>query len=205
MALLVLIALLTIAFFTPWYRRSLDSFYFDSFIDFLNLLQSGLTSGQSFDSAIRSAAHLEQEQRCYAQTAARVLEKAIDLGINGGELFRKMEKQFPIDESRLYTRMIQLSRSTGGSMSRITDVTLEKLYTRFRAVSDGQAVIYQKQLEQRVLCIAPLMVIFFIQHSQSQFLEVMYTNPKGVLVMTFSFFLLVIMKYVGEWVIRGVK
>lgn len=204
-AIAAVLMILILYRFTKMYKRDKNPFYLDSFIDFLNMINSGLSSGLSIDGAIKqSSGELKNEQTYMAQTMKR-LSDAIDLGINSDALFGEIENAYPIEESKNFSGMLRQSRRTGSSMSNITEVTLENLYTRFRAVNEARLIIYQKGLEQMILCIAPIMVIFFVQSSADGYLEPMYTTSMGRTVMTFSFGLLVIMKLVGSRIVRGIK
>ncbi len=191
--------------FTNYYSIDMYGYYLDSFIDFLNQINSGLSSGMSFDaSLVQSKRELEGVSSYMKQIIDR-LNNALALGLNGDALYDELESAYPISDSMLYVNMMRLGKRTGASMNRITEVTLSSLYTRFRTVSEAKLIIYQKQMEQMILCISPLLVIFFIRMTSSEFLLPLYTTGTGVIVMTFSFTLLVLMKLIGRKIVGAIK
>ncbi len=199
------VVVLVIFQWTGYYSKDPYSYYLDSFIDFLNQVNSGLSSGLSFDSSVLQSKYALKETSAYMKTVVDRLGRAIQLGINGDSLFEELESSYPIDDVHLYTAMMKLGKTTGASMNHITEITLSGLYTRFRTVSEARLIVYQKQFEQMVLCIAPLLVIFFIRLTSGAFLAPLYTTGIGFLVMTISFSLLVVMKLVGRKIVEGIK
>lgn len=179
----------------------------DGFIDFLNQINSNLYLGLSIETSIlqlkpdRGMQRKEQDLSC----AIRHLQTAISLGLNGALLLDEIYKLYPIDDCRLYVEMLKLSKETGASINKITEVTLSNLYTRFQTVSEARLILYQKKMEQMILSIAPILIIIFISVTSGSFLEMLYTTPLGVAVMTFSLVLLIVMKIVGRKIVETIR
>lgn len=133
------------------------------------------------------------------------LKQAISLGLNGRLLLDEIDKIFHIEECRLYIEMLKLGEKTGASASKITEITLNNLYTKFRTVSEARLIIYQKKIEQRILSIAPILIIIFIGISGGAFLEILYASTIGRFIMTISFFMLITMKIVGVKIVESIK
>lgn len=179
----------------------------DGFIDFLNQINSNLYLGLSLETSIL---HLNSDQDIkdgegILNYAIRHLKTAISLGLNGALLLDEIYKLYPIDDCRLYVEMLKLSKETGASINKITEVTLANLYTRFQTVSEAKLILYQKKMEQMILSIAPILIIIFISITSGSFLEMLYTTPIGALVMTSSFALLIVMKIVGRRIVETIK
>lgn len=190
---------------TQRYKIDNRELYLNSFIDFLNQINSGLSSGVSITESIKRSANDNLGDCSYMGRVILMLENAISLGINGDELLNEIKKHYPIVESHNYVKMSKIASKTGASMEDITEITLDNLYTRFKAISEAHLIIYQKHIERMILCIAPIFVIFFVQYSSKQYLDIMYNSWMGIGVMTFSFAILIIMKIVGNYIVRSIS
>lgn len=204
---LISAAILTAVYhMTSWYEMDAYAFYLDSFIDYLNQVNSGLSSGLSFETSVmQSGEEMQTSGGNYMRFVLRQNANAIALGLNGDVLFDELYKWYPIDECKLYCEMLKLSKSTGASMNHITETTLSNLYTRFRTVSEAKLIVYQKKLEQQILCIAPLLIIFFIHYTSGSFLSILYETSIGFWIMSISFLLLLIMKTVGRKIVSTIR
>lgn len=195
--------------YTKYYDRDSYFDYLDSFIDFLNQINSGLSSGFSIESSIlQSLEELEKdgsEKETYMRRVLFQTASAIRLGLNGDILFDEIRKFYPIEDSKLYIKMLKLGKVTGASMNHITETVLSQLYMRFRTISESNLIVYQKKIEQQILCVAPIFIILFVSISSGEFLEILYTTHVGCLIMTLSFCMLLVMKFIGRRIVLSIR
>lgn len=90
-------------------------------------------------------------------------------------------------------------------MNHVTETALENLYTKFKAVNEAKLTVYQKKLEHSILCIAPLIVILFVQNISGEFLKILYQSSKGYFIILISLILLLTMKIVGRQIVEGIR
>lgn len=205
MSLIAALAVFAVYRHTRYYSADKYALYLDSFIDFLNFVNSGLSAGLTFETAINESKTTIQQDVTYTQAVFAKLREAIRIGIVGSELYDELDKWYPIEDCKLYTKMLKLSKKTGASMRSVTEVALSNLYSRYKTVNEARLIMYQKKLEQMILCIAPLFVILFVKSSSGDFIQIMYTSALGRIVMTASFAMLIIMKSVGRKIVENVR
>jgi len=205
-SLLILIMTLCLFFIyfyrTNHYLKNRDGFYLDAFIDFLNQINSNLCIGMGFDSAIITASQLLAKDLSYSSQAIHKLNKTIKMGINTETLYEKICGIFPIYESSLFSRMMLLSKETGANPTEITNITIDKLYLKHKVINEIEIILYQKKLEQTILCLAPMFIILFIKASAPDYLEIMYDTLMGKFVMSFALSLIILMKIISERIIN---
>ncbi len=188
--------------YSKYYLKNLDHYYLDHFIDFLNQINSNLAVGMGFDSAIiASSKELSQDQNYSSQTM-HLLNRSIQLGVDVNSLFEQLNQRFPIGETVLFSRMMQLSKETGANLSNITDITIDKLYLSHKVKQEIDTILFQKKLEQSILCIAPMVIILFIKSTSSDFMAILYQTFFGRGVMTLSFILIIVMKIISEKIVQ---
>lgn len=203
--LLIVIALFIFIRFirvTSFYRKDKSAFHLDAFIDFLNHVNANLGFGMGFDSAIVALSKSLTEDDSHSSRAIHSLSHAICLGAQEDTFFNQMVTFFPIPEAHLFARMIKLSKMTGASTTIITCSVIDKLYMKYKVNTEIGMILYQKKLEQSILCLAPMLIILFIRSSSPGYMDILYTTALGRLVMTSAFALILIMKAVSEKLVR---
>jgi len=183
------------------YDKNLEMFYLNHFIDFLNQINSNLCIGMGFDTSVITSAKILTHDNSYSTHAIHQLSNSIKIGINTHELFQQLQKLFPIQEAQLFCRMMQMSKETGSNPSEITEITIDKLYLKHKITDEIETILYQKKLEQSILCLAPMFIILFIKTSSPEYLSMMYQSLAGTLMMTVALLLVLIMKFISEKIV----
>jgi len=185
-----------------FYLKNLDGHYLDAFIDFLNQINSNLCIGMGFDTAVIASSKVLQNDLSYSSKTIKKLAHSIQMGIGGDSLYQKVCDAFPIYEATLFSRMMQLSKETGSNPSIITGITIDKLYMKHKVNNEIEMVIYQKKLEQTILCLAPMCIVLFIRLSSPGYMDILYQTAIGRVVMTFALSLILAMKLLSEHIIK---
>ncbi len=185
-----------------YYLKNLDGHYLDAFIDFLNQINSNLCIGMGFESSVIASSKMLQNDINYSSKTIIKLSHSIQMGVRGDLLYQSVCEAFPIYEATLFSRMMQLSKETGSNPSIITGITIDKLYMKHKVNNEIEMVIYQKKLEQTILCLAPMCIVLFIRLSSPGYMEILYQTAIGRVVMTFALGLIVAMKLISEHIIK---
>lgn len=186
----------------PFYLKNLDGQYLDAFIDFLNQINANLCIGMGFESSVIASSKMLQNDSNYSSKIIMKLSQSIQMGVRGELLYQSVCDAFPIYEATLFSRMMQLSKETGSNPSIITGITIDKLYMKHKVNNEIHMVIYQKKLEQSILCLAPMCIVLFIRLSSPDYMTILYQTSIGRVVMTFALGLIVAMKLISEHIIK---
>lgn len=190
------------SFYKRYYQKNRDAFYLDSFIDFLNQINANLCIGMGFESAILSSSQILKNDLSYSSQTIHTLDKTIKMGVVSEKLYEKVCEAFPIYEATLFSRMMHLSKDTGANPSEITRIIIDKLYLKHKVSNEIELILFQKRMEQSILCLAPMLIILFIKASAPDYLDVMYQTLLGKMIMTVAFSLILMMKVISERIIK---
>ena len=174
----------------------------DAFIDFLNHINANLSVGMGFERSITASSNEIKTDMSYASQMILKLDKAIKMGIQNEDISLKLKEAFPINESELFSRMLLLSKTTGADPCIITGITLDKLYLKHKVKSEIEIILYQKKLEQTILCLAPMMIVLFIRFTSPDYMEPLYNTFSGFITSSVAFALVIIMKLVSNHIIN---
>lgn len=189
-------------FKTNHYHKDQSFAILDAFIDFLNHINANLSVGMGFERSISASSNELKSDESYAAKTLLMLDKAIKMGIQSEDVSEKLREAFPINESELFSRMLLLSKTTGADPCLITGITLDKLYLKHKVKSEIEIILYQKKLEQTILCLAPMMIVLFIRFTSPDYMEPLYNTVTGLITSTFAFALIVIMKLASNRIIH---
>ncbi len=190
------------SYYKRYYQKNRDTFYLDSFIDFLNQINANLCIGMGFDAAILNSSLLLKNDLSYSSQTLHTLNKTIKMGVLSEKLYEKVCEAFPIYEATLFSRMMHLSKDTGANPSEITRIIIDKLYLKHKVSTEIELILFQKKMEQSILCLAPMLIILFIKASAPDYLDIMYQTFLGKMIMTVAFSLILMMKFISERIIK---
>ncbi len=199
---IVLLCFMCFVLRTNRYHKNNQPFYLDAFIDFLNDINANLWLGMGFDTAITTASKSLNASNSYTSKAIHAISHAILLGVQMDVILEKVIEWYPISEATQFTQMMALSRETGANPSQIANITIDKLHIKYKIRKEIENILFQKKLEQTILCLAPMVIILFIRLSAPDFLSILYTTAVGRVAMTFALTLILVMKGLSEHIVK---
>ena len=88
------------------------------------------------------------------------------------------------EEIEDFAAVFGAARRSGGNMAAIIRNAAENIEGRIDVETEIEASLASKKLEQRIMSAMPAAMIFYMRVSSPGFLDVLYGNPAGVLMMT---------------------
>lgn len=114
----------------------------------------------------------------------RYMESQMQVGVPVEQLFWNLGQRSGVDEIRNFGDIFLIARRSGGNLGKILGNLAEVLGEKIRVTGEIQVAIAGKKLEQLVMSMVPGVMILYMQVTSRGFLDVLYHNLPGVLVMT---------------------
>lgn len=89
-----------------------------------------------------------------------------------------------IDDIRNFASVVMEAKRSGGNLIRIIQKTVNSIADKVAVEEEIKTMITAKKLEERIMVVMPYGIIFYLRISNGEFLEVLYHNLPGVLLMT---------------------
>ena len=105
-------------------------------------------------------------------------------GVPVEQLFWNLGQRSGVEEIRNFGDIFLIARRSGGNLGKILGNLAEVLGEKIRVTGEIQVAIAGKKLEQLVMSMVPGVMILYMQVTSRGFLDVLYHNLPGVLVMT---------------------
>ena len=163
------------------------------FRDAMESLISAMTAGYSVEHAVKEAkkdlSQMYSEKDLIIRELAE-MEKRIDLRIPIGELLDDLGTRSKVEEIKLF------AQKSGGLLLDIMRRTSISIREKIEIQRQISTMITGKRLEMRCMTAIPLFIIAYLQISSPEFLNPLYHNLAGGIVMTIA-----LLVYVGSYLL----
>lgn len=177
------------------------------FKDMLISVSDALKVGYSFENAIRE---------CYRDMCSiygvdsvicgeiKIMISQIKLNIRIQEVVDNFAKRVDLKNAKLFSQIFQVAKSTGGNMTEIIKSVTDDIVLKETTRDEIRASVTEKRMEQRIMSVIPIFIILYITVTTPGFLDVMYANVLGKLIMTGCIAAYVMAYLWGERIIQNV-
>ena len=121
-----------------------------------------------------------------------VIFKELDVMIEGLRInipLERLLKDFGVrsgvEDIKNFANVVMAAKKSGGNLIRIIEKTVHSISDKMAVEEEIKTMIAAKRLEERVMMVMPYGIIFYLRITNGEFLEVLYHNILGVLLMTF--------------------
>lgn len=166
-------------------KRRRELYY--QFKDGLNALRVGIAAGYSLENAVGEA---ERDLlRIYGENASLTREFSyikmqIKFRVPIEELFYDLGIRSRNGEILNFSEILVQSKRMGGNMKEILQNCIRTMEDHMDVEKEIDAVLGARKMEQKIMSLIPLGIIFYLQFSSPEFLGILYGNPVGAGVMT---------------------
>lgn len=157
------------------------------FKDGLSSLIAALNAGYSVENAISQAANdLKQmhEKESLIITEFDTIVSKLQMNQNTEEVFHDFGERSDVEDIKNFADVFKTAKRTGGDIIRIMRSTEKTINDKIEVESEIQTLIAGKRLEVKIMNGMPCGIILFLRVSSPGFLDPLYGNLSGVLIMS---------------------
>lgn len=157
------------------------------FRDLLSSLHTSMAAGYSLENAVRTAAGDMRKLYGAEDVISREMTWMVwqmDLQQPVERLFYDLGERSGDEDIQMFGEILMIARRTGGNMREILDSSRKNLCDRVDTRQEIETVIASRKLEQNIMSLMPAGVLLYLKGSFGDFLDPLYGNLPGVLVMT---------------------
>lgn len=175
------------------------------FKDTMEAFVSAMAAGYSMEYAVREARKDLSHMYCekdYIMQELREMEKRLELRVSIENLLSDLGDRSNVEEIKIFAEVFQTARRSGGNLLRIMRQTTAGISEKIEIQREIQTMIAGKQLEMRCMTIVPLLIIVYLQFSSPGFLEPLYHNLTGQLIMTAALIIYIVSYLLARRIMR---
>ena len=172
---------------------------FKSMIEALTTsLNAGYSLEYSFETARKDLA-LVFDKKAFIFEELDIILSGLKMNVPLERLLKDFGERSGIDDIRNFANVVMAAKKSGGNLIRIIQKTVNSIADKIAVEQEIETLISAKKLEERIMMVMPYGIIFYLRVSNGDFLQVLYHNLLGVMLMT-AFLILI---YVAElWASR---
>lgn len=177
----------------------------DAFRDLLGFLRNALMAGYSAERALRIS--LEELKKMYGEDNEFLI--GLKGAINKMETGHSMEKAltelaqyFGKQDMMNFAEIFALAKRTGGNINTVISQTAGIIRDKSLLKREIHAEIGARENEFRIMCMIPHGMIFYLRMFAPEMVQGIYRNSFGEIFMLVVLILYVLLRNLGEYVIR---
>lgn len=157
------------------------------FKDAIQAVSAALGAGYSIENAFVES--YKDIRKLYGKKAIMVMEfESISRRLSSNEtlesILRDIAERSGVEDIRDFTDIFVTAKRSGGDLSAIIRRTAMHISEKIEVKRDIETVMSAKKMEQNIMNIVPLFIILYLGVSSSNFLNILYHNALGIMVMT---------------------
>lgn len=146
-------------------------------------LSAGCSVENAFGEALRELRQLYEEDAMIVREFRYIV---VQLGMNRSleQLLAGLAVRSGIEDIRNFADIFSAAKRTGGNLIAIIRNTVQCISQKEETRREINTCLSAKRLEQNIMSIVPCMILVYVQMVSPGFLDVMYHNPAGILIMS---------------------
>ncbi len=195
--------------FYRWYiigvNEKRDARVASEFVVFLTSLSGALNAGYALENTIKVAIDdLDHEypggDSILIPECEEVLQQ-LSLNRSFENAIVEMSERLGNKDIKDFAGCLALAKGLGGNVLELIELTLELFKDKAEIKADICLMVSAKKLEKNIMLIVPFFMIAFLKISNPGYLDVLYGNPLGVVVMSFCIAVIVTSFVISEKII----
>ena len=157
------------------------------FREWILLLASSLTAGYSVENALAQS----YQELCLMFPKGGIMQEELKMMLaKAGNnqrpeiLFDELAEKYPYEEVQSFAEVFKAARISGGSLQTVIRGTAAQMAEIMDTRREIRTLLAARVYEQRIMSVMPAAVLLYIRLGSGEFLEGLYHNLTGVVVMS---------------------
>ena len=177
------------------------------FLDFLKILKSNLYANYSLEnSIINSYCELQKstDNNFKILNYINNIVKGINLKISINELLLEFKSNLNIEEIDEYIEAVIIVKKTGGDIIKVTNNMIDIVTNNIENKKEIETILAGKKMEFRIMILVPFIIVFYLRITFNGFLDGLYGNFFGLIIMSAALFIILISYFIGVKILKVV-
>ena len=175
------------------------------FRDFLLSVSSAMKVGYSMENALGEA--LKETEKVYGADGVfteelREMERKRNLNQSLEFLWADFGKRSGMEDIENFGEIFQVARRSGGNLKEIIRSTADNISRKTETRREIEISLASKKMEQKIMSAVPFFILAYVDLGSPEFLEGLYHNTFGILLMTVCLGLYLIAFFWGRRIVE---
>lgn len=157
------------------------------FRSMMEALVTSLTAGYSLERSFADARRdialvYEEDAMIFKELDAIIAGLKVNIPIE--KLLNDFGMRSGIEDIENFANVVSAAKKSGGNLIRIIEKTVRSISDKISVEEEMETMISAKKLEEKIMMVMPYGILLYLRISNGGFLDVLYHNALGVLLMT---------------------
>lgn len=159
-------------------------------LEFKSMMESLVTSLNAGYSLERGFADSKKDLGLIYERKAAIFDEldciltGLKMNIPLETLLKDFGERSGIEDIRNFANVVLAAKRSGGNLIHIIQKTVNSIADKMAVEEEIETLIASKKLEERIMMVMPYGIIFYLRVTNGEFLEVLYHNVLGIILMT---------------------
>lgn len=177
-------------------KRKMQRQLRDIFSEIRIMLQAGYSIENAFKGAWEELARVYNKDDDMLSELFYIVRQCY-LNIPIEQLVGELASRSDLEELEEFSQILNIAKRQGGDLIQIVGEATRKIEDKREVLGEIEAIIAAKQLEQKIMSGLPIGIILYMRICSPGFLDILYGNIVGVMVMSFCLLIYVAAFYWG--------
>lgn len=157
------------------------------FKSMIEALTTSLNAGYSLEYSFETAKKdlfLVFDKKAFIFEELDIILSGLKINVPLERLLKDFGERSGIDDIKNFANVVMAAKKSGGNLIRIIQKTVNSIADKIAVEQEIETLISAKKLEERIMMVMPYGIIFYLRMSNGNFLQVLYHNLLGVMLMT---------------------
>ncbi len=207
--LFFMISLISVPFYLKLHRkkriRETKVKLSEEFAEVLTSVSANVAAGyaaeNAFAEAVKDIVSFYGEKSLMAPEL-RNIKKGLSLNMTLESLLYDLGERSKVEDIIVFARVFETAKRNGGNIRKVFDETAGTVKEKLEVEKEIRVLISQKKLELSIMEAIPFFIIGYIDITSKGYFEVLYHNPKGVLIMSACLAVYAFAVFLGSKIVR---
>ncbi len=175
------------------------------FMDGMQMVTASLQAGYSIENSLREA--LKELVKVYEKDSFivrefRMMDSQLTVNRSIEELFMDFARRCAIDDIQSFAEVFVTAKRSGGDLVAVIRNTVSCIRQKQETMQEIETCLAGKIMEQNIMSLIPLLILAYVKLTSPEFLDVMYENPAGTVIMSMCFLVYILAYFWGRKIVR---
>lgn len=170
----------------------------------IQALSAALSAGFSVENAFREAYRdleiLYGGDRLIVREF-RFMIHQLDMNETVEKILEDFAARSGLDDVKSFAEVFSTAKRSGGDLVEIIKSTVDRMSDKIEVKREITTMLSEKQLEQRIMNWIPFLIILYVGISSPGFLDILYHNPLGTVIMSVCLLIYGVSFYMGKKIV----
>ena len=153
----------------------------------MEALVTSLTAGYSLEHAFTDAKRdlsfiYEKDAMIFRELDEMIAGLKVNIPIE--KLLMDFGDRSGVEDIENFANVVAAAKKSGGNLIRIIEKTVRSISDKISVEEEMETMITAKKLEEKIMMVMPYGILFYLRVSNGGFLDVLYHNALGIVLMT---------------------